>query len=133
MRSRGRITRISAGSWSLSARSGSCRCWLCLSWREERATLAPARNHRTPRSDPLTRVSRWRQVDPAATCLVTGGGRELTSATPQIRRNRPNFRSAIHLLGWGTAVAYDFVHVSNDTRTFTRTAKPSGGVGLHAP
>jgi len=72
-----RISRISAGSWSLSARSGSCRCWLCLSWREERATLAPARNHRTPRSDALTRVSRWRQVDPAATCLVTGGGREL--------------------------------------------------------
>ena len=29
--------------------------------------------HRTPRSDPLTRVSRSRQVDPAATCLVTGG------------------------------------------------------------
>jgi len=46
----------------------------------------PPGNHRTPRSDPLTRVSRSRQVDPAATCLVTGGwagtDQRDTAATP---------------------------------------------------
>src|SRR5205814_6298562 len=115
-----RRDRARAGAGSAFRGAKSARRW------------RPPGNHRTPRSDPLTRVSgdkstRRRRV------LSPGDGRELTSATSKIRRNRPNFRRSISLLGWGTAVAYDFLHVSNDTRIFNRTAKLSGGVGLHAP